>query len=77
MQIENNSPIKIYVLLPPDTTPSNRIMKGKEKTKISHHEETSQVLLCQKTAEAKEVAFHPHGLLHDGPQLGLPRLGYL
>lgn len=52
-------------------------MKEKLKTKISHHQETSQVLLCQKTVEAKEVAFHPHGLLDDGPQLGLPRLGYL
>lgn len=52
-------------------------MKGKEKTKISHWQETSRVLRCQQPAEAKEVAFHPHGLLDHGPQLGLPRLGYL
>jgi len=52
-------------------------MKEKLKTKVSHHQETSQVLLCQNPAEAKEVAFHPHGLPDDGPQLGLPRLGYL
>lgn len=73
--MEKGSHHNIY--FPPLPNNSIRIMKEKLKTKISHHQETSQVLLCQKTVEAKEVAFHPHGLLDDGPQLGLPRLGYL
>lgn len=47
----------IYSSSPPLTTPSNRIIKGKLKTKISHCQETSQVLLCQNQQKPRKWHF--------------------
>lgn len=66
------NPTIIYILSSLPTTLSNRIMKGE---KISHYQEMSQVLVGQ--GEGKEVAFHSHGLLVNGPQLDYLHLEYL
>ena len=70
------SPIIIYILPPLPYNPIKQNNERKTKTKNQPLPGNLPSSSVPKPAEAKEVAFHPHGLLEDGPQLGLPRPEY-